>query len=440
MLARFAVESKLSDVPENVIHEAKRAVLNWLGCSIAGSRTASVDSALAAVNDLSGPRLATVLGRTERLDISNAAFVNGVAADVLSFSDTHPATLMHAGGVVGCAALALAERTQVSGKDFLNAFIVGYDIACRIGLSIYPWHYNRGWHITGTAGIFGSAVAAGKLLHLDTQHMVWALGIAATQAAGLREMFGSMSKNLHIGRATQNGLLAALLAEKNFTSSEQSLEAPRGYTHVLGESPNLEIVTSELGKRYEILTNTYKPYPCGVVIHPIIEGCTSLATQHNINPAAVQRVVLRCNPLVLELCGKKTPKNTLEAKLSVFYSAAVAIVARRVGEHEYGGTLLSSPAVSILRDKVTVEPDPKIREDETDVTIELLDGTSVHHHIDHVIGSVNRPMSDHDMQEKVRSLIEPILPSAQVKKLIDACWNITQLDDVSTLARLSVGE
>ncbi len=436
-LAHFAVNSKPSDVPEAVIHEAKRTVLNWLGCSIAGSRTESVDCALAAVNDLSGPRLATVLGRSERLDISNAAFVNGVSADVLSFSDTHPATLMHPGGVVGCAALALAERGKVSGKDFLHALIIGYDIGCRIGLSVYPWHYNRGWHITGTAGIFGSTAASGRLLGLNERQMVWAMGIAATQAAGLREMFGSMCKNLHIGRAAQNGLLAALLAQKNFTSSEQSLEAPRGYMRVLGENPNLEIVTSDLGTRYEIATNTYKPYPCGVVIHPIIEGCITLATQHNIDPAAVRKIVLRCCPLVLELCGKKTPKNTLEAKLSVFYSAAVAVVARRVAEREYGDEFLGNAAVIRLRDSVTVETDAAIREDETHVTLEMSDGQRVQCHIDHVTGSVDRPMSDHDMVQKFHGLVEPILPKARIEQLVDACWNITQLDDVSTLARLA---
>ena len=437
LLARFAVNSRPSDVPEAVAHEAKRAVLNWLGCSIAGSRTESVDCALAAVNDLSGPRLATVLGRSERLDISNAAFVNGVAADVLSFSDTHPATLMHPGGVVGCAALALAERTKVSGEDFLHALIVGYDVACRIGLSIYPWHYNRGWHITGTAGIFGAAAAAGRLLGLDERHMTWALGIAATQAAGLREMFGSMSKNLHIGRAAQNGLLAALLAQKNFTSSEQSIEAPRGYARVLGESPNLENVTADLGKRFEIATNTYKPYPCGVVIHPIIEGCIVLATRHNIDPAAVQKIALRCNPLVLELTGKKTPRNTLEAKLSVFHSAAASVVARQMAEREYSAEFVSDPTVLALRDKVAVDVDAAIREDETYVTIALTGGKSVHCHIDHVTGSVERPMSDHDMQEKFCGLVEPILGQARVDQLLDACWNITTLDDVSTLARLA---
>jgi len=200
-LAALIVRSRPDAIPEPVVRAAKSCILHWIGCSVGGSREPSVDCALAAVDELSGPRNATVLGRSERLDMAHAAFINGVSADVLSFSDTHPATLIHPGGVIGSATLPLAERGRVTGREFLHAFLIGYEVAARIGLAIYPWHYARGWHITGTAGIFGAAAAAGKLLGLDEQRMTWALGIAATQSAGLREMFGSMSKNLHIGRA-----------------------------------------------------------------------------------------------------------------------------------------------------------------------------------------------------------------------------------------------
>jgi len=436
-LARLIVAARVEQLPEKVVHEGQRCVLHWIGCSIAGSREPSVTAALAAVDELSGPRLATVLGRAERLDIAHAAFINGVSADVLSFSDTHPATLIHPGGVIGSAALAVAERNKTSGAEFLNAFVLGYEVACRVGLSVYPWHYNRGWHITGTAGIFGAAAAAGKLLGLDEQRMVWALGIAATQAAGLREMFGSMSKNLHIGRAAQNGLFAALLAAKGFTSSEQSLEAARGYAQVMGHDPDLAAITRDFGERYEILTNTYKPFPCGVVIHPAIEGCVALATAHQIDPAAIERITLRCNPLVLELTGKRRPATTLEAKLSIFHSAAVAVVARRGGQSEFDPQRINDPAVRALHDRVVVETDPKVREDEVDVTITLADGRTLHQHVDHVIGSELRPMSDQDMQEKFRGLAGPLLPQERVDGLIRVCGDLRALDDVADIARLA---
>jgi 2-methylcitrate dehydratase PrpD len=437
ILARYIVNAKPEDIPAAVEREGQRCLLHWIGCSIGGSHEASVDVALAAVQEIAGAGAASLLGRGERLDLAHAAFINGVSADVLSFSDTHPPTLIHAGGVIGSAALALAERHPTSGRDFLNALIIGYEVACRIGLSIYPWHYTRGWHITGTAGIFGAAAAAGKILRLDEQHMLWALGIAATQSAGLREMFGSMSKNLHIGRAAQNGLVSALFASKGFTSSQQSLEAPRGFTHVLGENPDLDVITRNLGKTFEILLNTYKPYPCGVVIHPIIEGCVNLATAHDLKPGDIRSVSLRCNPLVIELCGKERPATTLEAKLSVYHSAAAALIARRMTDFEYRPAFIERADVLALRARVAVTVERKIREDETEVVVELDGGARFTCHIDHVIGSAARPMSDADMERKFRGLTEPVLPQAQVDQLIESCRNVAQLDDVAVLARLA---
>jgi len=437
ILARYVVNARPEDIPEAVVHAAKRCLLHWIGCSVGGSREESVEVALAAVAELSGPRLASVLGRKEKLDITHAAFINGVSADVLSFTDTHPQTLIHAGGVIGSAALALAERTPASGADFLNAYLLGYEVACRVGLAIYPWHYNRGWHITGTAGIFGATAAAGKLLGLDEKHMVWALGIASTQSAGLREMFGSMCKNLHIGRAAQNGLWSALLASKGYTSSEHSLEAPRGFANVLGEKPNLDAITDGLGKRFEILQNTYKPYPCGVVIHPIIEGCIRLASQHPLAASDIQRIKLRCNPLVIELCGKQKPARTLEAKLSVYHCAAAALLERRMTEQEYSPSNIVNAEVLALRDKVVVTVDEKIREDETHVAIELNGGETLSCHVDHVIGSFERPMSNQDIEQKFRGLTEPLLPKTRVDEIIDTCANMMKIGDAAVLARLA---
>ena len=436
-LAQYIINAKPTDIPNAVEQEAKRCLLNWLGCSIAGSREESVEAALTAVHEMAGTGNISVLGRAEKLDLSHAAFINGVSADVLSFSDTHPATLIHAGGVVGSAILALSEKIPTNGRDFINALIVGYETACHVGIAMYPWHYNRGWHITGTAGIFGAAAATGKILGLDEHRMVYALGIAATQSAGLREMFGSMCKNLHIGRAAQNGLAAAILAKNGFTSSTQSLEAPRGFLNVFGEKPDIEAVTKGLGHDYEILKNTYKPYPCGVVIHPIIEGCIEISQKHNIDASNIRSVSLRCNPYVVELCGKKSPTRTLEAKLSVYHSAAASLIAGRMTDLEYRPEYINRTDVLALRSKVIVTVDDKIREDETEVVIELKSGERMTTHIDHVIGSMHRPMSDIDMEQKFRALVDPLLPQSNVDQLIDCCRNVNLLEDISIIARLA---
>jgi 2-methylcitrate dehydratase PrpD len=436
-LAQFVVASRFEDMPDNVVHEAKRALLHWIGCAVGGSHEQSVASALAAVTQFSGPPQASVFGRSERLDVLHAAFVNGVSTDVLSFSDTHPETLIHPTGVIGPALAALAEHRSVSGKQLLHALILGFDVASRVSLAVYPWHYDRGWHITGTAGAFGAGAAAGKVLGLDAERIVWALGISATAAAGLRGMFGSMCKNFHSGRAAENGLLAAFLAQQGFDSVPDGIGGPRCFAHVLGESPDFEAVVRNLGESYEITKNTYKAYPCGVVIHPVIDACVQIAAIEGFDLTNVAAVEIRGNPFLLELTGRKTPTKTLEGKLSVFHSAAAALIARRIGEQEFADAFIQRRDVIALRDKVTVQPDTEIREDEAHVSVRLRDGRTLRKHIEHATGTAERPMSDREIETKFRGLCEPYLPASQITSLIDRCWNIAEVHDAATFAQLA---
>src|SRR5215471_13482644 len=246
-LARYVVQTKAQDIPANVKREAVRSFLNWLGCAVGGSTHPTLDIALAAIRPFAGAAQAGVLGRRDRLDILNAALLNGISGHVFDFDDTHLKTIIHPAGPVASAILALAEHQPVSGVDFLHAFILGVEAECRIGNAVYPAHYDIGWHITGTAGVFGAAAAAGKLLDLDEQQMTWALGIAGTQSSGFREMFGTMCKSFHPGRAAQNGLLSAFLAQQGFTSSDRVLEAPRGFAHVMSAGRDLNKITADLG-------------------------------------------------------------------------------------------------------------------------------------------------------------------------------------------------
>ena len=439
-LAQFVVDSRFEEIPQPVVHEAKRALLHWIGCAVGGSHERSVDSALAAVSVFSGPRQAGVFGRSERLDVLRAAFVNGVSTDVLSFSDTHPVTLIHPTGVLGPALAALAEYRPVTGRDFLHALILGFEVASRVSLTVYPWHYDRGWHITGTAGAFGAGAAAARVLGLDAQRMVWTLGIAATAAAGLRGMFGSMCKNFHSGRAAENGLFAAFLAEQGFDSVPDGIGAPRCFAHVLGEAPDLDAAVRDLGATYEISKNMYKAYPCGVVIHPVIDGCVDIARTEGIDPMRVAAVEIRGNPFLLELTGRKAPKTTLEGKLSVFHAAAAALIAGRVGEQEFADAFIQREDVMALRDKVRVQPDAAIREDETHVVVVLEDGRRVSRHVEHAAGTAERPMTDREIETKFRGLCEPYLPARRIEALIDRCWNVTELDNAAALVQLATVE
>jgi len=437
-LARYVVSAPADGVPASVRYEAVRSFLNWTGCAIGGSRHETVDIALAAVSPFAGKAQAAILGRAERLDALNAALLNGIASHVFDFDDTHLKTIIHPAGPIASAILSLAQLKPVSGRDFLHAFILGVEVECRIGNAVYPAHYDIGWHITGTAGVFGAAAAAGRLLGLTEQQMIWALGIAGTQSSGFREMFGTMCKSFHPGRAAQNGLLSAFLAQRDFTSSNRVLEAPRGFAHVMSTQRNFDEITRGLGDSFEIALNTYKPFACGIVIHPIIDGCIQLRNEFGLKAAEIERIDLEVDPLVLELTGKKTPQVGLEGKFSVYHSAAVAIIDGRAGEEEYSDSRVHDCEVVALRDKVGATASENIAEDECHVTVTLKDGRVLKKHVEHAIGSLARPMTDADLDAKFGSLAAPILGAQEASRLRDLCWNIEKLDDVAVLAAAAV--
>jgi len=436
-LAQYIVGAKFEDLPPNVRHEGLRTFLNWLGCAVGSARHEAVSIAIEALSPFSGPAQASILGRSEKLDVLHAALVNGISSHVFDFDDTHLKTVIHPAGPVASAILALAEYKPMSGKDFLHALILGIDIECRIGNAVYPDHYHVGWHITGTTGVFGAAVAAGKLLGLTEQQMVWALGLAATQPVGLREMFGTMTKSFHPGRAAQNGLTAAFLAQRGYTSSEQGIEAKRGWANVTSTHRDYEEITGALGVRNEILLNSYKPFACGIVIHPAIDGCVQLRNEHDLAAADIAKVELKVHPLVLELTGKKTPKTGLDGKFSVYHSAAVAIIDGRAGEPQYSDEMVRAPNVIELRDKVTAEIDPAMPPDAVAVTVTLKDGRVLQKRVDHAIGSVDRPMTDRDLEAKFTDLVTPVLGEAGTATLLKACWGLEAFADASEIVRLS---
>lgn len=434
-LANYVVTSQPGDLPENVRKEATRTLLNWVGCAVGGSRHEAVGIAAAALAPFAGPGQATLLGRRERVDILNASLINGISSHVFDYDDTHLKTVIHPAGPVASAILALAEHRPVSGRDFLHALTLGVEVECRIGNAVYPEHYDAGWHITGTAGVFGSAAASGLLLGLSEQQMLWALGLAATQPVGLKEMFGTMTKSFHPGRAAQNGLTAALLAAGGFTSSERVLEAPAGWAHTISPACDYSEITGGLGESYEVLLNSYKPFPCGVVIHPAIDGCLRLRAEHNLTGDEVERVDLGVNHLVLELTGDKTPQTGLEGKFSVYHAAAAALIEGFVGEGQFQDEVVRDPAVVALRDRVTATADPSIAEDQVRVAITLKDGQRLETFVEHAVGSVDNPMSDEALEAKFLNLADGVLPSGRARRLLDLCWQVETLDDAAGIAQ-----
>jgi len=435
ILARFVAAHPSRGWNDAVEREAHRTFYNWLGCAIGAARHEAADAAVAAVALLQPSAQATVLGRGEQVDMASAALVNGITSHTFDFDDTHLKTIIHPAGPVASAVLALAEHRGLSGRDVLDSLVLGIDVACRIGNTMYPDHYDRGWHITGSTGTLGAAAGCARLLKLDEARTAMALGIAASQPVGLREQFGTMTKPFHPGGAARAGLMSALLASQGFTASPRALEAPRGFVQVVSDKRAWNEVTDELGERFEISFNTYKPFACGIVIHPSIDACCQLKAQ-GIQPEEVERIELRVHSLVLELTGKKEPKDGLQGKFSVYHGCAAGLMFGRAGEAEFADDVVNDPRVVALRDKVQATVDDSIDEAAAHVTAHLRDGRRVQVQVEHAIGSLQNPLTDRQLEAKFAQLVDPVLGAVRSREITQACWKLGSLIDVRALTAL----
>jgi 2-methylcitrate dehydratase PrpD len=436
ILAKFVSSHPSRGWSDAVDHEAHRTFLNWAGCAVGAAKHESAEAALAAVRMLQPAAQSSILGRAEKVDMASAALVNGITSHTFDFDDTHLKTIIHPAGPVASALLALAEVTGASGRDVIDALVIGIDVSCRMGNCIYPEHYDRGWHITGSTGTLGAAAACARLMKLDEKHTAMALGIAASQPVGLREQFGTMTKPFHPGAAARAGLTSALLAKHGFTASGKALEAPRGFAQVVSTKYDWNEITGELGSRFEISFNTYKPFACGIVIHPTIDAAVQLRAK-GVKAEDVERVELRVHSLVLELTGKKEPQDGLQGKFSVYHGFAAGLIFGRASEPEFEDAIVRREDVTALRRKVVATVDDSIDEAAADVTAILKDGRKVHVFVEHAIGSLERPLTDQDLEAKFHSMADEVIGSAKTGALIEACWKLGSASDVRAIAERS---
>ncbi len=437
ILAKFVATHPSRGWSDAVDAEAHRTFLNWLGCAIGAVQHEAPQAAIKACQVLGGAAQASVLGGSQKLDMASAALVNGISSHTFDFDDTHLKTIIHPAGPVASALLALAEHTGATGRELIDALVLGIDVACRVGNMMYPDHYDRGWHITGSTGTLGAAAACARLLKLSEHQTQMALGIAASQPIGMREQFGTMTKPFHPGGSARAGLMSALLAREGFTASPRAIEAPRGMSQTISVKNDWSEITEELGQRFEISFNSYKPFACGIVIHPAIDGCVQLRNAHGLKASDIARVDLKVHSLVLELTGKKTPQDGLQAKFSVFHSCAAGLINGKAGEDEYHDHFVQSTEVIALRDKVHAAVDPAINEDQVDATITLHDGRVLHHFVEHAIGSMTNPLTDTMLNQKFTDLVSPVLGSTRAAQLISHSRGIGNAADLRSLCGLA---
>ena len=398
-LARFIAGSRWEDVPAAIRHEGRRGLLNALGCILAGREDPAVD----------------IVRRVFPLE---DALIEAAAATAHDFDDTHLPTVIHATPCVAAAVLSIARKQEVSGAELLHAFILGVETTCRMGNAVTPGHYERGWHITSTCGVFGATAAAAKLLRLDERRVASALGLAATQAAGLVEMLGSMARVLNAGFAARNGLAAARLAAAGFEGPRAPIEGLRGFVNVFGGGADLSQLTLRLGEHWEMRQVAYKPYPSGVVLHALIDACLEHREKLRQALKRGQSIQVELHPLAIERTDRPEPRNAIEARLSAQHAVAVALLHGEAALEQFSDGAARDPEVQALRRQIAVVAEPSL--DKMAARIRL--GTAI------VEAPASRPMDDARLEAKFARLA-----GAQAARLIETLRSLEAQQHVALL-------
>jgi len=364
-----------------------------------------------------------------------------MSANVYDFDDTHIPTIIHPTAPVAPPILALSETTRITGSDFLLAFLLGVEVACRLGIAISPRHYTRGWHITSTCGVFGATMASGRLLHLNVPQLIWAIGIASSQASGLVECLGTMAKSIGIGNSARNGLISALLAQENFDGPAHALEGAKGFLYVFDDEPDISGIVDNLGSTWEIQKNTYKPYPCGVVLNPVVEACLALSDsiegKHDLSQR-IESVVLTGHPLLRQRTDRLNIQTGRESQVSAQHAVAVALTRGTAGLNDFSDDAVADPALRALRGLVHFQDDQNMSLDSAHVVVNFHEELpALEFSVDIARGALLRPLSDQDLETKLRELCRYGKSGCNQEKLIDSVWSLEKLDDVSTLLRIT---
>lgn len=436
-LARWAVQSRWQDLPEAARSAGRRAWLNWTACALGGAADPEVERLLHALQSLGSQGQAPLLGRGERLDLASAALVHAFASNILDYDDTHWATGIHPAGPVASALVAWCSQHATCGQDLLHAFVLGMEAECRIGLAVSPGHYEDGWHITATCGVFGAAVAVGRLMRLDVQHMAWALGHAATQASGLVASLGSAAKALNIGHAARNGLLAAQYAQQGLSACDTALEARFGFGELMGTRGFKPEALQ--GTHWQVEDNCLKPYPCGFVLHPALQACQALLDAHGVfDAAAIKHIELQVTPLALTRADRPQPADGMASKLSLQHALAAMLTTGDAGVQRFTDAALTHPGTQGMRCKVKLHADPDLNTHTARLRVDLHTGQALHAEHAPTPGQEHLSLDDAALEKKLRDLVAHGAPHADAQSLLSCLHALDRLPEVRPLIDLTL--
>ncbi len=439
-LATFVAEQESGRIPEPVMHAARRALVDHIGVTVAGSADDATRRAREAIAASENGGGATVVGARMRVSPPFAAFLNAFASHVLDLDDVYnpPGTTVHGSCSVWPAILAIADDRPVSGRDALASFALGFEVETRVAHAAGQTHYDAGWHVTGTSGHVGAAAAAARTMGLDREQIEHAMAAGATQAAGLRIMAGSDLKSMHPGKAAMDGVLAATLVEHRLTASAKALEGDFGYLAVMSDAPAPEKISAGLGDTWNLTSNGHKLYPSGSLTHPMVDGVIALVTENDVAPGDVTVIDVRVSPPAARFTDLPRPATPMQAKFSLRHCAAAAVVFRRLGTEELSAEVLARRNVIDLRDRVKVVSDPALGKQDADVEITLASGRTLSTEVRGNRGTPSAPLGDDELGVKFRELVGPVLGAERAERLLDTCWRVDELPNVSVLLEQTV--
>lgn len=453
-VAGFVSGTKASDIPEDVAHLGKRSVLDGIGLALAGAASHQGEIARTYMKNLgvASDSGSTVIGSTLRLPARFAAFVNGLTIHADDYDDTQLAVakdrvyglLTHPTAPALPPVLALAERERRSGLDMMLAYQIGVEVECKVAEAIAPRHYQTGFHSTATCGSIGAAAGAAKLLGLDRETTRRAISIGATQAGGLRENFGTMTKPFHAGRAAENGVVAAEIAALGFTASPNGLEADRGFFRAAGGGYDATAIVGKLGDpwTFHFPGVSIKPHPSGSLTHPGMGAMLELIRKNDIKPDQVKRVSVGTNHNMPNALIHHQPKNELQAKFSMEFCMAILLLERKGGLQEYTDDVVNRADVQAMIKRVSFGVHPEAEAAGFDkmttiIEVELNDGTVLKTQADFGKGSPANPMSDGELSDKFRECAAwGGLGKAKIEEVLNLVWSIETVKDVNDLTRL----
>jgi len=447
-LAQYIVQTKFPDLPKEIIDQTKLCILDWIGAALPGTRYKLVQM-LREVVEGAGSGECTILGDKAKTSCLNAGLINGTISYVVKLDQSSPhGSLVHPQPPLIPAALAVAEKEGLGGKEFITGVLLGFDIEVRVAMTVNPSHTGeRGFHTPGTCGTFGAVTAAGKLLNLNEEQMVNALGIAGTQAAGLTISIDTLSRPLHAGKAAYNGILAAMLAQKGFAGAEAIFEGKGGFCQAMANSYDLSKLTDSLGRKYLISDQRFVRYvTCGAT-HAAIDAVIDLTKEHNIRPEEIDLIDARTFPITVELCGRvQEPKTFMEAQFSLPFALAVAAIEGQVSIGQLTEERLRDQRIVALARRVKASVDSEFAKlgysgtgdlsQSAKVTIKTKDGKEYYQRVNLHKGFPQNPFNKEELIEKFRSLASSFLPKSKVDKIIGVIEELEELDSMSKLTQL----